>query len=122
MSHDYPVYISYRIKKNMFHFDELTDREDSDTGILALFKYNFLFSIYSFPNFILPLIGGLIIDKIGVRTALVILSGLVALGTSICAFSGIISGTPDFSSDYAYYIMLIGRFIYAMGAESLLIA
>lgn len=87
-----------------------------------MFKYNSLFSIYSFPNFILPLIGGFIIDKIGVRNALVILSGLVTIGTTICAFSGILSGTPDFSSDSAYYIMLLGRFIYAVGAESLAIA
>ena len=32
MVHDFPVYISYRIKKNMFHFDELKDVEDSYLG------------------------------------------------------------------------------------------
>ena len=70
----------------------------------------------------MPLFGGFIIDKIGASHALVILSGVVSIGTTICAFSGILSGNPDFSSDSAYYIMMIGRFIYAMGAESLMIA
>ena len=70
----------------------------------------------------MPLFGGFIIDKIGASHALVILSGVVSIGTTICAFSGILSGNPDISSDSAYYIMMIGRFIFAMGAESLMIA
>ena len=41
----------------------------------------------------MPLIGGFLIDKIGVRISLIILSGIVALGTTICAFSGMLSGT-----------------------------
>jgi len=103
----------------MFHYDELADGEDSKIAKTALYKYNSLYMVYSFPNFILPFIGGFLIDKIGVRKALIILSGLVASGTSICAFSGFLSGTPDFSSDGAYYIMITGRFIYALGAESI---
>ena len=70
----------------------------------------------------MPLFGGFIIDKIGASHALVILSGVVSIGTTICAFSGILSGNPDFSSDSAYYIMMIGRFIYAIGGVSLSIA
>ena len=70
----------------------------------------------------MPFFGGFIIDKIGASHALVILSGVVSIGTTVCAFSGILSGNPDFSSDSAYYIMMIGRFIYAMGGVSLSIA
>ena len=70
----------------------------------------------------MPFFGGFIIDKIGASHALVILSGVVSIGTTICAFSGILSGNPDFSSDSAYYIMMIGRFIYAIGGVSLSIA
>ena len=70
----------------------------------------------------MPLFGGFIIDKIGASHALVILSGVVSIGTTVCAFSGILSGNPDFSSDSAYYIMMIGRFIYAIGGVSLSIA
>jgi len=29
------------------------------------FKYNLLYSVYSYPNIILPLFGGLMIDKLG---------------------------------------------------------
>jgi len=28
-------------------------------------KYNLLYSVYSYPNLILPLFGGLMIDKLG---------------------------------------------------------
>jgi hypothetical protein len=30
-------------------------------------KINLMFQIYSFPNIILPLLGGILIDKIGVK-------------------------------------------------------
>ena len=29
------------------------------------FKYNLLYSVYSYPNVILPLFGGLMVDKLG---------------------------------------------------------
>ena len=32
MSYDYPTYISYRIKKDMFKYDELVDSEDSEVA------------------------------------------------------------------------------------------
>jgi MFS family permease len=30
-------------------------------------QWSFLFSIYSFPNMVLPLFGGIFIDKVGIR-------------------------------------------------------
>ena len=43
---------------------------DSDPGKdhgmgLSNLQYNLLYSIYSFPNIVLPLIGGYLVDKIG---------------------------------------------------------
>jgi len=35
----------------------MTDGSDS--------KYNLLYSVYSYPNLILPLFGGLMVDKLG---------------------------------------------------------
>jgi len=60
----------------------------------------------------------LLTDKIGARLSLRITAGIIALGSVICAFSGILSGKSDYSSDSSYYIMLTGRFIYAIGAET----
>jgi len=39
MSYDYPAYISYRIKKDMFRYDKLVDSEDSEVAKSALNKY-----------------------------------------------------------------------------------
>jgi len=43
-------------------------------------KYNLLYSVYSFPNMVLPLIGGILCDKIGVKLALMIFATLVTIG------------------------------------------
>ena len=39
-----------------------------------------LFGVYNMPNIIIPLFGGLIIDKIGMRTGLMVFSIVVLLG------------------------------------------
>ena len=45
------------------------------------FKYNLLYSLYSWPNVILSLIGGVLIDRVfGVRIGAVLFSALVTLG------------------------------------------
>jgi len=72
MSYDYPTYLAFRIKKDMFNYDELVDGEESDFAKNALYKYQSLYLIYLFPNFILPLMGGFLIDKIGLRKAIMI--------------------------------------------------
>ena len=43
-------------------------------------KYSLLYSLYSFPNMLIPFIGGMALDKIGLSNGLVITSGLVTLG------------------------------------------
>ena len=39
-----------------------------------------MYSVYSFPNMILPLLGGILMDKIGVKTGLMIATTLVTIG------------------------------------------
>ncbi|CAK4694847.1 hypothetical protein LEN26_009553 [Aphanomyces euteiches] len=48
----------------------------------AQFEYlfNLTYSLYSVPNTILPLIGGVLIDRVGVHLMAVALAGLVLLG------------------------------------------
>ncbi|CAD8149664.1 unnamed protein product [Paramecium pentaurelia] len=45
---------------------------------------NYLFSIYSMPNIVLPFFGGLIIDKIGVKSALLIFCSFLVIGQGLC--------------------------------------
>jgi len=43
-------------------------------------QYNALYSIYSFPNMVLPLFGGICMDKIGIRSGLLIFTIILTLG------------------------------------------
>lgn len=75
---------------------------DSNIGLLN--------AIYSFPNIIMVLVGGLIIDRIGTRTSVLIFTTLIMLGSIITAVTGNI------------IVMSVGRLIFGLGAESMIVA
>ncbi len=84
------------VLKQQLHFTDL------DIG--------FLQAIYSFPNIFTVVIGGFIIDRIGLRKSLMIFGVLCFIGPAITAISGHLP------------IMATGRLIFGMGAESLNVA
>lgn len=67
--------------------------------------------IYSVPNIVMVLIGGIIIDRLGTRVSSVIFSALCLIGALLTAFSG---GSLVF--------MAAGRLVFGLGAESLIVA
>jgi MFS family permease len=75
---------------------------DSNIGLLN--------AIYSFPNIIMVLIGGLLIDRIGTKTSVLIFTALIMLGSIITAITGNI------------WLMAAGRLIFGLGAESMIVA
>jgi len=75
---------------------------DSQIGLLN--------AIYSFPNILMVLIGGLIIDRIGTRKSVLIFTTLIALGAIITASSN------------KLFIMATGRLVFGLGAESMIVA
>jgi MFS family permease len=70
----------------------------------------FLQAIYSFPNIFTVVIGGFLIDRIGLRKSLMIFGVLSFIGPAITITSSHLS------------IMAAGRLIFGMGAESLNVA
>ncbi|MGA2919816.1 MAG: MFS transporter [Candidatus Sulfotelmatobacter sp.] len=84
------------VLKQQLHFTDL------DIG--------FLQAIYSFPNIFTVLIGGFIIDRIGLRKSLMIFGVLCFIGPAITAATGKLP------------VMAAGRLIFGMGAESLNVA
>eukprot|EP01083_Nonionella_stella_P221463 791175_1 len=76
-------------------------------------QYNLLYSVYSFPNIILPLFGGALIDKIGAEISLLIFLCFITAGQALFAFAASINSYP---------LMLIGRIVYGFGGESLCVA
>jgi len=75
---------------------------DSNIGLLN--------AIYSFPNIIMVLVGGLIIDRIGTRISVIIFTALIMLGAVVTAFTGNL------------WLMASGRLIFGLGAESMIVA
>jgi MFS family permease len=69
-----------------------------------------LYSWYSYPNFVMVLIGGLLIDRLGTRRGSMLFSSLVVIGAIVVALSTNLT------------TMLIGRIIFGIGSESLIVA
>jgi MFS family permease len=72
-------------------------------------QYGLLFSFYYLPNFIMVLVGGILLDRIGIRKAGTLFAALCAVGVLLTAVTKI------------FPVMLVGRLIYGLGSESLII-
>jgi MFS family permease len=69
-----------------------------------------LYSWYSYPNLIMVLIGGIIIDRIGTRRSSLLFSSLIVIGAVGVAL------TKDLNT------MILSRAIFGIGSESLIVA
>ncbi|UCC38578.1 MAG: MFS transporter [Candidatus Aminicenantes bacterium] len=86
----------------------ISDAIINDMGITKA-QYGLLFSYYSLPNLVMVLLGGILLDRIGIRKAGAIFAAIGIAGVLITAASS------------AFWLMLFGRLLYGIGAESLCI-
>ena len=75
---------------------------DSNIGLLQ--------AIYSFPNIVMVLVGGYIVDRIGTRKSIFIFGALCLIGAAVTVASPMLA------------VMATGRLIFGLGAESLIVA
>jgi hypothetical protein len=76
------VLISIFIIGGYFCYDnpaELESAIEKEYNIGSL-TYSYLYSVYSLPNMILPLFTGMLFARIGLGKALILFTGLVAIG------------------------------------------
>mmetsp|Transcript_21800 Transcript_21800/g.25077 ORF Transcript_21800/g.25077 Transcript_21800/m.25077 type:complete len:98 (+) Transcript_21800:272-565(+) len=85
---------------------------ESMTGASSL-KYNMLYSMYSYPNIILPFFSGIFIDRLGLTSSTSILFGLCIFGQGLFVIGGYVGNTSGL------VFSLIGRTFFGMGNESL---
>lgn len=86
----------------------------SDFFGVDTFGYSLLYSVYAMPNMVLPLVGGMLIDKyFGPKFGGILFSGVVVLGQSIFSL-----GT-FFPQSGGYYVSVFGRFVFGLGGENL---
>ncbi|KAL9926361.1 major facilitator superfamily domain-containing protein 1-like isoform X1 [Glossina fuscipes] len=77
-------------------------------------QFTLIYSIYSWPNIVLCFLGGFLLDRVfGVRLGTNIYLVILLAGQLVFAGGGIL-GT--------FWLMIVGRFIFGIGAESLAVA
>jgi MFS family permease len=106
------VFVSLAMFGNYYVYDciapiaDLLSRQlgfsDSNIGLLQ--------AIYSFPNLIMVLIGGYLVDRIGARKAIFLFGSTCLFGAVVTVLTGHL------------FWMAVGRLIFGIGAESLIVA
>jgi len=106
------VFISLAMFGNYYVYDSISPLadvlkvqlhfSDSDIGLLN--------AIYSIPNILMVLIGGIVIDYIGTRKATLLFAFLCLIGAVMTAASGML------------WVMAAGRLVFGIGAESLIVS
>ncbi len=106
------ILISFAMFGNYYIYDSISPLADVLKAQLGYSdsELGLLNAIYSFPNIVMVLIGGLIIDRIGTRKSVMIFTAVIMIGAAVTAASGNIVS------------MAAGRLIFGLGAESMIVA
>jgi MFS family permease len=96
---------------NFYFYDQTSATEDAvrDQTGMSEDDFGLLQSVYSWPNVILPLFGGLVIDFVGCRAACILFTVLIFAGSSLFTV-----GLSLKSS----WLLVAARVIFGMGGES----
>jgi len=76
-------------------------------------KYNLLYSVYSFPNIVLPFFGGVFVDVFGTNITMFVFLVLICIGQGVFALGVSMNN---------FVVALMGRMIFGFGGESLSVA
>jgi len=106
------VFISVGMFGNYYVYDCISPMADILKAQLGYSDANIglLQAIYSIPNVFMVLLGGLLIDRIGSRKAMLLFGILCFIGAAITA------------SSHALPMMAAGRLVFGLGAESLIVS
>jgi len=106
------VFVSLAMFGNYYVYDCIAPIADLLSRQLGFSESNIglLQAIYSIPNVFLVLVGGVIVDRVGVRKAILLFGSICLLGAVLTASSGTLA------------LMAAGRLVFGMGAESLIVA
>ena len=106
------ILVSVAMFGNYYAYDgigPLADTLQRELGFTQT-QVGLLNAIYSFPNIVMVVVGGVIVDRVGTRLATLVFAGICLLGAILTACS------PSF------YVMAAGRLVFGIGAESMIVA
>src|SRR5678816_244552 len=97
---------------NYYAYDSIGPVADSLQRLLGYTdtQIGTLNAIYSFPNILMVLIGGVIVDRFGAARATLAFAVIQGLGALVTALSPL------------FPVMALGRLIFGLGAESMIVA
>ena len=72
-----------------------------------------LYYVYNIPNFVLPLFGGLFLDRIGIRLGMILFTCFVTLGQGVFMYGA-------YQDSFA--ILVVARVIFGLGGECMGVA
>jgi MFS family permease len=106
------VAISVAMFGNYYAYDAVGPVADSLQRLLGFTdtQIGTLNAIYSFPNIVMVLIGGVIVDRFGTRTSTLIFAIVCLVGAVVTAASPL------------FPVMAAGRLLFGLGAESMIVA
>jgi MFS family permease len=106
------IAISVAMFGNYYAYDAIGPVADSLQRMLGFSdtQIGTLNAIYSFPNIIMVLLGGIIVDRFGTRLATLVFGVICAIGAAVTAMSPL------------FPVMAAGRLIFGLGAESMIVA
>jgi MFS family permease len=106
------LFVSLAMFGNYYIYDSISPLADLLKSQLGFSDSNIglLNAIYSFPNIIMVLVGGILIDRIGTRKSVFVFTFLIMLGAIITAITG------------ELFMMAAGRLVFGLGAESMIVA
>ena len=106
------IFISLAMFGNYYVYDCVEPVADLLTRQLGFTDANIglLQAIYSMPNVVMVLVGGILVDRMGVRKAILLFGTTCLIGAALTASAGVLP------------VMAAGRLVFGMGAESLIVA
>jgi MFS family permease len=106
------IFVSLGMFGNYYAYDAIAPLADHLQRLLGYTdtQLGTLNAIYSFPNIIMVLVGGILVDRIGTRRAVMLFAAVCVVGTAITASSA------------SFPVMALGRLIFGLGAEPMIVA
>lgn len=106
------VAISMAMFGNYYAYDAVGPVADALQRLLGFSdtQIGTLNAIYSFPNILMVLIGGVIVDRFGTRTSTLMFAMVCLVGAVVTAISPL------------FPVMAAGRLLFGLGAESMIVA
>lgn len=106
------VLISLAMFGNYYVYDCVNPLEELFASQLAIQadEFGLLQSVYNAPNVFMPLVGGVLIDRLGVRVSLFVFAAICLAGAALSATVTVFGA------------IVAGRLLFGLGAESLIVA